>query len=259
MHSPFDHSPYTRSEATSGDSIPSALPVIPCVPADLQYEEQQASQVAPHRLQEAAKGPATASSRSSRRAPASESGTAKRPYACNICGKTYSQSQGVLRHQRETHKATLCTYCHSFEWGRPYRLRDHYRKHHPEVNIKVALKESSRKRPKAKTNPRSSPRQVSLSNPPHRRQSRTESQSDYPLVPTLSPPAVVEFPSIAPTRGVREDAENACGDDNVNAGLQRARQKEMGMASGCAIQYRGDPQGFLLTKDTPFLLSEAIN
>jgi hypothetical protein len=244
MYSPFDQdSPYTHSEATSGDSMPSALPVIPCVPADLQYEEQQASQDAPQRLQEAAKGPATASPRSPRRAPASESGTAKQPYACNICGKTYSQSQGVRRHQRETHKATLCKYCHSFEWGRPYRLRDHYRKHHPEVNIEVAMKESSKKRSKAKTNPKSIPQQVSLSSPPHDRQSRTESQPNYPLVPTLSPPAVVEFPSIAPTHGVREDAEYTCGGD-VKAGSQRTRQKKTGMAPSCGIQYRGHPQGF---------------
>lgn len=244
MHSPFDQdSPYTCNEATSGDSMPSALPVTPCVPEDLQYEEQQASQDAPQRLQETAEGLATASSRSSRRAPASRSGTARRPYACNICGKTYSQSQGVRRHQRETHKATLCKYCYSFEWGRPYRLRDHYRKHHPEVNIEVAMKEFSKKRSKAKTNPKSIPQPVSLSSPPHDRQSRTESQPDYPPVPTLSPPAVVEFPSIAPTRDVREDAEYTRGDD-VKAGSQRARQKKMGVAPGCGIHYRGHPQGF---------------
>lgn len=228
MDTPLDpDSQHPHSRATSSDSVPSTLPVIPGVFADVQYEEQQASLDTPQQFQETAKGRAAASSPSSRRA-ASVKGGAKRQYTCNICLKTYSQSQGVRRHQREVHKATLCTYCLSFEWGRPYRLREHLEKQHPEVDVDVALKEATRKRPKARRNPRSLPQQVSLPNPPHGRQSRTESQTGCPLAPSLSLPAVAEPPPTTPTHGVREDAEYAYGDD-VKAESQCPRQK-MGVA-----------------------------
>ena len=213
VDNPLDQdSLYTRIEATSRDLTPSTLPVIPSAQADVRYEAQQASQDSPRQFQETAKGPAVASSPSSRRRTASVNGTARRPYACNICGKTYSQSQGVRRHQRETHKATLCTLCHSFEWGRPYRLREHYKRRHPEVDTDAAMKEATRKRPRARMNPKSLPQQVSFPNPPHDRQSRTESQPDDPLTPTLSLPAVAELQPITPTLGAREDTEFAYGD-----------------------------------------------
>jgi len=202
---------YTRSEATSGDSTPSTLPAVPCAPAHVRYEARQASQDTPRQFQETANGPAATSSPPSQRT-ANVDETARRPYACNICGKTYSQSQGVRRHQRETHKANLCTLCHSFEWGRPYRLREHYKRQHPEVDIDVAMKEATGKRPKARMNPKSLPQQVSFPNPPHDRQSRTESQPDDPLAPTLPLPAVAELQPITPTRGAREDTEFAYGD-----------------------------------------------
>lgn len=260
MDDPLDQdSPYTRSEATSCDSTPSTLPVFPWAPVDVRSEAQQASQDTPQQFQEKANGTPAASSPSSRRA-ASVNGIAKRPYACDICGKTYSQPQGVRRHQRETHKATLCTYCHSFEWGRPYRLREHYKRQHPEVDIDsdVALKEANRKRPKARMNPKSLPQQVSFSNPPHDRQSLTGSQSDDPLALTLPLPTVAQLQPLTPTRRVRGDAEYAYGGD-VKAGSQRLRQKKMGMAPSYGIQYRHHSRGFEVTKDTAFLLSDAIN
>ena len=257
MDIPLDlDSQYTHSGAMSSDSIPSTLPVIPGVPADVQYEEQQAPLDTPQQFQETEKGSVAASSQSSRRA-ASVNGSAKLQYACNICWKTYSQSQGVRRHQRETHKATLCTYCYSFEWGRPYRLREHLKKQHPEVDVDVALKEAARKCPKAKRNPKSLPQQVSLPGPPHCRQSRMESQTDYPLAPSLPLPAVVELPPTTPTRGVREDAEYAYGDD-VKAESQRPRQK-MEVAPGCSIQHCHHSRGFGVNKDSPCLVSEATD
>ena len=260
VDNPLDQdSLYRRSEATSSDSTPSTLPVTPCAPANVRYEAQQASQDTPQQFQETAKGPAAASSPSSRQT-ASVNGTAKRPYACNICAKTYSQPQGVRRHQRETHKASLCTHCHTFEWGRPYRLREHYKRQHPEVDIDsdVALKEATRKRPKARMNPRSLPQQVSFSNPPHDRQSRTQPQPDDPLAPTLPLSAVAELQPLTPTRRVCGDAGYAYGDD-VKAESQHLQQKKMGMPPSCGVQYHRHSRGFEVTKDTAFLLSKAIN
>jgi hypothetical protein len=230
MDTPLDlDSQHPHRGATSSDSVPSTLPVIPGVFADVQYEEHQASPDTPQQFQETAKGPAAAS----------VNGSAKRQYACDICFKTYSQSQGVRRHQREVHKATLCTYCLSFEWGRPYRLREHLEKQHPEVDVDLALKEATGKRLKARRNPRSLPQQVLLPNPPDGRQCRTESQTDYPLAPSLPLPAVVELSPTTPTHGVREDAEYAYGDD-VKAESQRPRQK-MG---GCSRLWHTVPPPF---------------
>jgi Zinc finger, C2H2 type len=70
-------------------------------------------------------------------------------YSCNICGRSYSQSQGLRRHQRERHDASLCTYCGVFEWGRPYRLREHLEEEHPDVNVEAALEEATRTRRRA--------------------------------------------------------------------------------------------------------------
>ncbi|KAI9455516.1 hypothetical protein F5148DRAFT_1225801 [Russula earlei] len=93
----------------------------------------------------AGKGTATRASRPSRKAPGVLAAS-KSPHSCSVCGKTYAQRQGVRRHHRETHKARLCTYCYSFEWGRPYRLRMHIKKRHPDVNADAAVNEAMRQR-----------------------------------------------------------------------------------------------------------------
>lgn len=69
------------------------------------------------------------SSRSRRRSMA-----LKRPYSCDICGKTYLQPQGVTRHYREVHQNTVCMYCGNFSWNRPYQLRKHLKERHPNVD-----------------------------------------------------------------------------------------------------------------------------
>jgi hypothetical protein len=33
----------------------------------------------------------------------------------------------------------LCTYCYAFEWGRPYRFKEHLEKEHPDVDLDAAL------------------------------------------------------------------------------------------------------------------------
>ena len=68
----------------------------------------------------------------------------KGQYSCNICRKVYAQPQGVTRHLREIHRASICAYCGDFEWGRPYRFKEHLKKRHPEVDPDAALDEAAR-------------------------------------------------------------------------------------------------------------------
>jgi hypothetical protein len=42
--------------------------------------------------------------------------------------------------------SSLCTYCGVFEWGRPYRLREHLEEEHPDVDVEAALEEAIRTR-----------------------------------------------------------------------------------------------------------------
>ena len=72
------------------------------------------------------------------------------PYTCNVCGKSYLRRSGMRRHQREDHEASLCMYGCDFEWGRPYRLKEHLERWHPDVNIDVVLGEAVRTRRRAK-------------------------------------------------------------------------------------------------------------
>jgi hypothetical protein len=69
-------------------------------------------------------------------------------YLC-VCGKSYSQLQGLRRHRREKQEASLCLYCGVFEWSRRYRLREHLMKQHPDVDIAAALAEVTRTRRRA--------------------------------------------------------------------------------------------------------------
>jgi len=62
----------------------------------------------------------------------------KRPYACNICGESYKQPQGVMRHYRAKHEPNSCMYC-DVKWSRPYQYRDHLKKHHHDVDPDLVL------------------------------------------------------------------------------------------------------------------------
>lgn len=145
---------YTRTNTMTNSLVPSIAPSIPRMPAVGSYEEQGASQV--HYQESQRTGMrhdvvpvSSRPSRPSRPPLAAASGitTHRAPmgrYPCNLCGKRYFQPQGLKRHQRESHGASRCMYCRGFKWGRPYLLRDHLKKRHPEVNIDAALEEATR-------------------------------------------------------------------------------------------------------------------
>ena len=60
-------------------------------------------------------------------------------YSCNICGKKYSQRQGVSRHRQSAHNNPhSCLYC-DFEWTRPYMYTKHLKMRHPDVNADEVL------------------------------------------------------------------------------------------------------------------------
>ena len=130
--------PSTRSRAPSSARTP---PVVQYQ----EYQEQRASQDVPHEPRGTGGRPAVVPSGSSRGPVAS--GNRRAPvdrYPCDICGKSYAQTQGLKRHQREKHDASFCTYCDVFAWGRPYRLREHLEERHPDVDVNAALEEATR-------------------------------------------------------------------------------------------------------------------
>ncbi|KAI0296870.1 hypothetical protein BC826DRAFT_188400 [Russula brevipes] len=121
----------TPVSATPDFLIPSFLPEVADVSAAVNDSKQKQPRGKRRNLRKARKGFAVVSPVSSRQATGIRR-TPKR-HSCNICGKRYAQSQGVTRHQRETHRASLCMYCNAFKWGRPYRYKAHLEKEHPHV------------------------------------------------------------------------------------------------------------------------------
>jgi hypothetical protein len=143
-------SPYTRTDTTTNFSEPSTLPGIPRTPTAVRYQEQRASQDMPQDLRGTGRGPAAVPSGSSRGPAASGNGRAPAGrYLCDICSKSYSQPQGLKRHQREKHDASLCKHCGAFAWGRLYRLKEHLEEQHPGIDIAAALEEATRTRRRA--------------------------------------------------------------------------------------------------------------
>jgi len=130
---------------------PSTLPGIPHTPTAVQYQEQRASQDMPHDLRGTGRRPAVVPSGSPQAPGLAASGNRRAPagrYLC-VCGKSYSQSQGLRRHQREKHDASLCTHCDAFTWGRLYRLKEHLEEQHPDIDIEATLDEATRMRRRA--------------------------------------------------------------------------------------------------------------
>ena len=136
---------YTRTNTTTNVLVPSIAPSIPRMPTVGLHEEQIVSQ---------GQGQESQRTTDERQHDVVPSQSLRRPagimihrvpmgrYSCSVCGKRYAQPQGIKRHRREAHEATQCMYCRDFRWGRPYLLRSHLKKRHPEVNIDAALEEA---------------------------------------------------------------------------------------------------------------------
>jgi hypothetical protein len=247
---------YTHVHTMSNASVLPNYPVVSRILPVAQYEAQEATQDMLHQVQTPGKGPAVASSPPSRR-PAVICASAKLQHSCNICGKTYSQPQGVRRHQRETHKASLCAYCHSFEWGRPYRLREHIKKRHPDVvDIEAALDEATEMRRKVTKNPRCLSREQVSGSPPtpqHDRQIRAAvtarvSHPDHPLEPTSPtspPPAVAKPPPPILSCGLLPEAEYLnCTEPKAEEVRPLRKKIAPAPGSGCGIHSRRRARSF---------------
>jgi hypothetical protein len=72
----------------------------------------------------------------------------------------------------------MCTYCGDFEWGRPYRFKEHLKKRHPDLDPDAALDEATKIHRRATTIRRCPPQQRDLTATPvyDRRSLHSESQ-----------------------------------------------------------------------------------
>ena len=171
---------YTTSDSSELSAPPTG---IYSTPTAAQYQEQKALKEMPQQSQKPGEGSAMVSPRSSLRSNRKRQIPQGR-YRCT-CGRDYAQPQGLTRHQRETHEAGICMYCHAFAWGRPYRFGEHIKKEHPGVDPDVALEEATnsktRRRITIDTDTNVFPQCASLS----------PENSRWDCIGTLSPPAAM--------------------------------------------------------------------
>jgi len=120
----------------TSSSEPSVPPEISHVPAAMPHQARRASRGQFRQFRKPGKEPAAPSLRSSSQ-PTSVREAPKGPHLCNICGKLFSQRQGLGRHRREKHDAKLCKHCGDFKWARPYLLRKHLKEKHPDIDPKA--------------------------------------------------------------------------------------------------------------------------
>ena len=133
---------YTHVHTTSDPSRPSTLPAgIYTTPTVSQYRGQSASREMSQGSKKSEEGHSAESPRSPLRS-SWKCGAPQGRYRCT-CGRDYTQRQGLRRHRRETHEASICVYCGAFAWARPYLFREHVKKKHPGVDPDVALEEAS--------------------------------------------------------------------------------------------------------------------
>lgn len=121
---------YTRVHTTSDPSPPSISQGISSKPTATQYRGESPSRDRSQKLQKSGNVPEKASSQSSRPPAGIGGALSKGPYPCDICGKRYSQRQGVSRHYRAIHgHPNSCSYC-DFKWSRPYLYKAHLKTKH---------------------------------------------------------------------------------------------------------------------------------
>ena len=174
---------------TPDDSVPSRFPS--------GRFQQRVLHDQPQKFQKTGNGPAATSWRLGRQ-PATIHGDPRRRYLCSICGNGYAQQQGVYRHQREVHKTKtkLCRHCRAFAWGRPYLLREHLKRRHPDIDPDVELEDVKRNSHRTTTSTTHLPREwVSPPSLEHSGRDNVESQL---RPPTFSLPPVTNFPPVFP-------------------------------------------------------------
>ena len=105
-------------------------------------QNQEPSRDLPQRSRKLGKEPLTAlpaqSPALSRRSAGARK-TPNGPYPCENCCKTFAYPQVLYRHQREKHEPDWCIFCGDFKWARPYLLKEHLIKKHPELDTDAAL------------------------------------------------------------------------------------------------------------------------
>jgi len=189
---PVQRHEYTCVNKPPDDSLPSFLLGITREHTSVQ---QKAQHDQPQKFQKAGNGPTATSWRSGRQ-PTTIHGAPRCRYLCSICGKGYAQRQGVTRHQREVHKTNLCRHCPTFEWGRPYLLREHLERCHPDIDPDVELEEVKRNSHRATTSTTHLPRECVL--PPTLAHSGRGDVVSQLRPSTLSLPPVTNFPPVSP-------------------------------------------------------------
>ena len=134
---------------------------------------------------------ATVSSLQLARRPTGMREAPKRSYSCDVCGKQYSQPQGVSRHrQAEHHNPHSCLYC-GFKWSRPYQYRLHLEKWHLDVNPDNVLGKPAGSRCKSTIIGRNLPQHASPPPIEPDRQGQTESPPAVANVTHTSRPAIL--------------------------------------------------------------------
>jgi hypothetical protein len=189
---------YAPVYKTFSFSAPAALPGTSNAPTVVQNQARNAFRDRPPHFEKRGKDNTGASSRPFR-LPARIRGAPKGPYSCNICRKVYAQPQGVTRHLRETHRTSICTYCGDFEWGRPYRFKEHLKRRHPDVDPDAALDEATRiyRRPITIRRYLQQQQQALTLTPEYNRRSRHAESKMCPLTP--GPSAAVKVTPVSPS------------------------------------------------------------
>jgi hypothetical protein len=133
---------YLHVGQTPNNSVPS-FPLQSTYPTATERYQQSVPHDKAVPFQKRGKGATAKPPRSYRRPTAlNRTPRHRRRHFCHDCGKGYVQSQGLKRHQRETHEeGRLCIHCGIYRvgWARPYLLKEHIKREHPHINLDTEL------------------------------------------------------------------------------------------------------------------------
>ena len=127
------------------------------------------------------------------RRPAGMRKVYERPFSCDICGKRYTQRQGVSRHSQAVHRNSHSCFGCDFKWSRPYQYRIHLERWHPDVDPDRVLGKSAGSRRRSTIIGRDLPQHFPL----HVIESDQRSHSEPWQRPTLPLPAAANVTRIS--------------------------------------------------------------